>query len=278
MTDLISFPPLHDLAPGEHEARKQHLLSEVAREPNGPRLSLPSACLFQRPRSRRSIVLVAVALAALACASVAIAASLGAFNGIGSVQHPQRCDRRSRNSGVLARQKQRRHSAQPSRTPTRHHPPRRPVPGRTEGLRGYDGRSEWPLHHRWPAELPNVVRRPAQQLSPRHNGRLRLRKQRPDDSLDELRRCHRWRHLRLVPDDPADSARRSVRAGSHRACHRQLLDIREQHDVAARHSPTCHGALRRRHDSHRTRHRQKLRRLLTERPARSPGPAFGNVP
>jgi hypothetical protein len=90
MTDLISFPPLHDLGPDERVARKQHLLSEVAREPNGPLLSQPSGRVFQRPRSRRSIVIVAVALAALACAGVAIAASLGAFNGIGSVQHPQR--------------------------------------------------------------------------------------------------------------------------------------------------------------------------------------------
>jgi hypothetical protein len=89
MTDLISFPPLHDLAPDEHEARKQHLLTEIAREPNGPRLSLSSVRLFQRPRSRRSVVIVAVALAALVCVGVAIAASLGAFNGIGSAQHPQ---------------------------------------------------------------------------------------------------------------------------------------------------------------------------------------------
>jgi hypothetical protein len=90
MTDLISFPPLHDLASDEREARKQHLLSEIAREPNGQRLARPRVRLFQRPRSRRSIVIVAVALAALAGAGVAIAASLGAFNGIRVAQHPQR--------------------------------------------------------------------------------------------------------------------------------------------------------------------------------------------
>jgi hypothetical protein len=89
MTDQISFPPLHDLAPDERETRKQHLLSEIVREPTRPRLSLLSVRLFQRPRSRRSIVIVAVTLAALVGAGVAIAASLGAFNGIGSAQHPQ---------------------------------------------------------------------------------------------------------------------------------------------------------------------------------------------
>jgi hypothetical protein len=89
MTDLISFPPLHDLTPNEREARKQHLHSEITREPDRPRLFLPNIRFLQRPRSRRSVAVVAVALAALAGASVAIAASLGAFNGIGSVQHPQ---------------------------------------------------------------------------------------------------------------------------------------------------------------------------------------------
>lgn len=39
MTDQISFPPLHDPPPGELELRKQHLLSEITREPM--RRSLP---------------------------------------------------------------------------------------------------------------------------------------------------------------------------------------------------------------------------------------------
>jgi hypothetical protein len=91
MTDQISFPPLHDLASDEHEARKQHLLTEIARESSRRRLRLPlpDVFFFERPQSRRSVVAVAVMLAALAGAGVAIAATLGAFDGIGSVQHPQ---------------------------------------------------------------------------------------------------------------------------------------------------------------------------------------------
>lgn len=76
MTDPVSFPPLHDLAPGELEARKRHLLSEIARGPQRPRFG----------RSWRGGLGVAVAIAALAGAGVAIAAGFGAFNGISAAQ------------------------------------------------------------------------------------------------------------------------------------------------------------------------------------------------
>ena len=42
MTDQISFPPLHDLSPGEHEARKQHLPARSGGEPDRRRLSWPT--------------------------------------------------------------------------------------------------------------------------------------------------------------------------------------------------------------------------------------------
>lgn len=89
MTDNIAIPPLRDLPPGHLAARKQHLLSEITRAPKRPRLSLPTIPLFQRPRSWRPVVVVAVAVTALAGTGVAIADGLGAFNGIGAAQHPQ---------------------------------------------------------------------------------------------------------------------------------------------------------------------------------------------
>ena len=70
-----------DLPAGHLEARKQHLLSEIAREPTGLRLSLPTTPVFGRPRSWRPLVVVAVAVIALAGTGVAIAAGLGAFEG-----------------------------------------------------------------------------------------------------------------------------------------------------------------------------------------------------
>lgn len=76
MTETISFPPLRELPPGRLEARKRHLLREIAAEPD------------QR-RSWRGVLVAAVALAALAGAGVAIAAGFGAFNGIAAAQHPQ---------------------------------------------------------------------------------------------------------------------------------------------------------------------------------------------
>ena len=86
MTDQISFPPLRELPPGHHEARKQHLLGEIARQPKSPRLFSPS-------RSWKSVLVVAVLVLMLVGAvGVGIAASLGAFsayNGIGVVQRQQ---------------------------------------------------------------------------------------------------------------------------------------------------------------------------------------------
>jgi hypothetical protein len=75
----ISFPPLRDLPSGHLAARKQHLLREIAREQERPRL-LPSIPLLQRRRSWRPGVVVVVAVAALAGAGFAIAASLGVFS------------------------------------------------------------------------------------------------------------------------------------------------------------------------------------------------------
>jgi hypothetical protein len=70
MTDQVSFPPLHDPAPGELERRKQHLLSEIALGPEQPRL-FPSA-LSSLPRRiaahRRSAVVIALATMAVAIA------------------------------------------------------------------------------------------------------------------------------------------------------------------------------------------------------------------
>lgn len=88
MTDQISFPPLHDLAPDELEARKQHLLSEIAQEPSRSPLRLPTVTLVDRWRSWRGALVVAVAVAALGGAGVAIAASFGGFSGFGATQHP----------------------------------------------------------------------------------------------------------------------------------------------------------------------------------------------
>lgn len=76
MTETISFPPLRELPPGRLEARKRHLLREIAAEPD------------QR-RSWRGVLVAAVALAALAGAGVAIAAGFGVFNGLSRTQHPR---------------------------------------------------------------------------------------------------------------------------------------------------------------------------------------------
>jgi hypothetical protein len=69
----ISFPPLHDLSPGELETRKQHLLSEIRPQPDR-RLSLPTI-----PRIRFRYALPAVAAV---CAAAAFAVIFtGAFGG-----------------------------------------------------------------------------------------------------------------------------------------------------------------------------------------------------
>lgn len=91
MTDHIAFPPLHNLSPGELEMRKQHLLSEIARESSQTiRVSpMPRFPGRRRPRlsDARPVFLVPVVLlAALALVPVG-GASLGtrAVNGISSL-------------------------------------------------------------------------------------------------------------------------------------------------------------------------------------------------
>lgn len=74
MTD-ISIPPLRELPPGRLEARKQHLLGEIAPS-QGRRLGKP-------------VLVTAILAAALAGAGVAVAAGLGAFNGLSAAQHPR---------------------------------------------------------------------------------------------------------------------------------------------------------------------------------------------
>lgn len=69
----ITFPPLRDLPPGHLEARKQHLLREIA--PGTRRIS------------RRGVLVAAVGATALVGAGATVAAGLGAFNGIGAANH-----------------------------------------------------------------------------------------------------------------------------------------------------------------------------------------------
>lgn len=88
MNDKLSFPPLRDLPPGHFEARKQHLLREIAREPDRSPFSLPTVTLVERWRSWRGALVIAVAVAALGGAGVAIAAGFGGFNGFSATQHP----------------------------------------------------------------------------------------------------------------------------------------------------------------------------------------------
>jgi hypothetical protein len=73
----ISFPPLHDLSPGEHEKRKQHLLSEIRREPERRRFSLPTI-----PPLR--LRFVAPAAAAVGVAAVCAVVFSGALGGSGT--------------------------------------------------------------------------------------------------------------------------------------------------------------------------------------------------
>src|SRR2546423_137656 len=77
MTERISFPPLHDLSPGEHETRKKHLLNEIRREPERRRLSLPST-------SRLRLRVVVPAAAAVCVAAVAAVVFSGALGGSGA--------------------------------------------------------------------------------------------------------------------------------------------------------------------------------------------------
>lgn len=81
MTDKISFPPLLDLPPGQLQARKAQLLSEIAHEPEKPRHWLPS---FASPRVRN--VSLAGAAAGLAAAGVGLTI---AFSGSGPTRTHQ---------------------------------------------------------------------------------------------------------------------------------------------------------------------------------------------
>jgi hypothetical protein len=81
MTDDIATPPLRDLPPGHLEARKQHLLSEIARASERPRRSFPTVPLFERRRPWRPAAVVAFAVAV----TVVL---LGVFGGGGSPGGP----------------------------------------------------------------------------------------------------------------------------------------------------------------------------------------------
>jgi hypothetical protein len=81
MSDKIAFPPLRDLPPGHLEARKQHLLSELAWHPQGRRLSLPTIPRLQRGRSWRPAMVLAVA-------AVVAVAVFGVFGLSGSPAGP----------------------------------------------------------------------------------------------------------------------------------------------------------------------------------------------
>lgn len=70
MTDQDFFPPLVRLSSAEIEAQKQHLLSEVAREPRWARLPL------RVPASKRTRVLGLAAVAGIAAVAVAIGVAL----------------------------------------------------------------------------------------------------------------------------------------------------------------------------------------------------------
>jgi hypothetical protein len=63
MTDYFESPPLRDLPPGRLEARKQHLLNEIARAPEKSRYALPIP-LFERRRPWQPAAVVALAVAA----------------------------------------------------------------------------------------------------------------------------------------------------------------------------------------------------------------------
>lgn len=73
MTDEISFPPLRDLPPGRHQARRQHLLSEIRREP-APRR--PLAAMIPRFRLRFALP-AAAALGVAAVCAVVFSGALG---------------------------------------------------------------------------------------------------------------------------------------------------------------------------------------------------------
>lgn len=73
MTDQITFPPLHEPAPGELERRKQHLLSEIRRESERRGLSLTS---FPQRRVASVRPVLAIGVAVVAAAAIAVAVTL----------------------------------------------------------------------------------------------------------------------------------------------------------------------------------------------------------
>jgi len=83
MTDQISFPPLLDVSPGELEVQKQHLLSEITREREKTRLSLPGI-----PRLRPRFVVPAVAVIGAAAIAVALVSTSGGGSPGGTVAAP----------------------------------------------------------------------------------------------------------------------------------------------------------------------------------------------
>jgi hypothetical protein len=78
MTDQIAFPPLHDLPPPELEARKQHLLKEIARQPERPRLT--ERLRLRPPLHRRRWRVAAIAVTAAAAVAITLAVLLPAGN------------------------------------------------------------------------------------------------------------------------------------------------------------------------------------------------------
>ena len=75
MTDTLSIPPLRDLPTGHLEARKQHLLAEIAHEPERPRTANLRLWL-PLPLNHRRWVVVAVALTAAAAVAITVTALL----------------------------------------------------------------------------------------------------------------------------------------------------------------------------------------------------------
>jgi hypothetical protein len=84
----ISFPAPRDLPAGHLAARKQHLLSEIAREQGRPRAWVPTILWPRRMRSSRPVLAAALVLLALVIAAVAVAApSLFGFSNHGTRAH-----------------------------------------------------------------------------------------------------------------------------------------------------------------------------------------------
>jgi hypothetical protein len=79
MTDQVSFPPLLDLSPGELDAHKQHLISEISQQPERRRLSLPVV-----PPLRMRFALPAVAAVCAAVAAVIFTGTLGGSSRTGT--------------------------------------------------------------------------------------------------------------------------------------------------------------------------------------------------